>query len=391
MPQVASRIQQFNESMIREMTRLAMKYDAINLSQGFPDFPTPEPVLKAATEAIQSGLNQYTVTWGYPPLRERLAEQYTRRLGWEVNPDEHIVVTCGVTEAIVAALLGVLNPGDEVLIPEPAHENFRPAAFFAGGVPVAVPLTEPDFRLDPDRLRTAISPRTRALILNTPHNPSGRVFDEEEIAGVVDVVTRYDLVLITDEIYDRILFDGREHVSPGSLEPLRERTITTSGFSKTFAVTGWRLGFAIAPQPLMNAMRAVHDFLTICAATPLQAGAVAAFDLPDSYYEEMLEAYHRRRQVMYDILTELGFRLSLPEGAYYMLADYSQIPIPQAQLDPLEFARWLTKEARVAAVPGRHFYSLPGHGQRHVRFAFPKQIATLEEAGERMRAAFATG
>ncbi len=382
--QTARRFDHIQESVIREMTRLAIQHDAINLSQGFPDFGPPPEVMEAAIEAIRGGLNQYTITWGYPPLRQKLAELYTERLGWEVDPDRHIVVTCGVTEALAAAMLAVLNPGDEMIILDPAHETFRPGVRLADAHAVSVVLESPDFRIHQEALEAAITPRTKAMILNTPHNPSGRVFDQEEIAAVIHVVTKYDLVLITDEIYDRILYDGRVHVSPGSLEPLRERTITIGGFGKTYAVTGWRLGYAIAPDALARALKPAHDFLTICAATPLQAAALAALNLPESFYEQLREDYHHRRGLMTEILDDLGFVFSQPEGAYYILADYRHLSIPQAQWDADRFARWMTTEVGVAVVPGPNFYANPADGEGLIRFAYPKKLETLEAAGQRM-------
>jgi aspartate/methionine/tyrosine aminotransferase len=386
--QIARRISQFQESIIRMMTRLAMEHEAINLSQGFPDFDTPEPVKEAAARAIRDGNNQYSPTWGIAPLRQKLAELYTGWLGWEVNAAEHVTVTCGVTEAVNAAMLAMLNPGDEIVIVEPAHENYIPSAIFAGATPVAVSLEEPGYRLSKERLADAITPRTRALLLNTPHNPTGRVFDDKELAAVIDLVVKHDLVLITDEIYDRILYDGRQHVFPGSLEELKERTISVGGLGKTFAVTGWRLGYVVAPTQLSAAVRPVHDFLTVCAPTPLQHAAVAALNLPQSYYVRMTADYHRRREVMMSILDEIGFAAPVPEGAYYVLADYSAVPIPQAELGSMQFAVWMVEEVGVAVVPGIVFYSQEGYGDRSVRFAFPKKIETLQAAGERMQRAF---
>ena len=310
--QTAQRLTQFRESVIRDMTRLALKHEAINLSQGFPDFDTPTPVREAAVNAIKNGQNQYTITWGYPPLREKLAELYTQRLGWAVHPDKHVTVTCGVTEGIVTSILSILNPGDELIILEPAHDNFRPAAFIANATPVSVALDAPDFRLQAERLRAAVSPKTKAMLLNTPHNPTGRVFDGDEIAAVIEIVLEHDLVLITDEIYDRILYDGRIHQSPGSLAPLKERTITIGGLGKTFAATGWRLGYVIAPERFAEGIRTLHDFTTICAATPLQAAAVAALSMPESFFVETLAAYHRRRTLMMEILNEVGLIASHP-------------------------------------------------------------------------------
>ena len=383
--QIAERISNFQESVIRKMTRLAMQHDAINLSQGFPDFDTPQALKQAAAKAIFDGNNQYSPTWGYGPLREKLAEMYTERLGWSVDAATHVTVACGVTEAMNAALLATLNPGDEVLIIEPAHENYVPSAIFAGARAVAVPLEAPGYRLDADRLEQAITPRTRALILNTPHNPTGRVFDAEELAGVTDVVLRHDLVLITDEIYDRILYDGRQHTFPGGQEALQDRTITVSGLSKTFAITGWRLGFVIAPTYLSNAVRPVHDFLTVCAPTPLQVAAVTALNFGQQYYDDMTADYHERRAVLMEILQEIGFTAAVPEGSYYTLAEYSQVPIPQAQLDSTSFAIWMVEHVGVAVVPGAVFYSVPGYGDRSVRFAFPKKLDTLRAAGARLR------
>jgi aminotransferase len=313
-----------------------------------------------------------------------LAELYTARLGREVDAALHVTVACGVTEAMNAAMLAVLDPGDEVLIIEPAHENYIPSAIFAGAKAVAVPLDEPGYRLNPERLASAVTPRTQALILNTPHNPTGRVFDHEELSAVADVVVDNDLILITDEIYDRILYDGRQHVFPGSLEGLRERTITVGGLSKTYAITGWRLGYVVAPTRLSAAVRPVHDFLTVCAPTPLQVAAVHALSLPQSYYDQLLEDYHARRKLMMRILTGIGFTAPEPEGSYYVLADYSHVPAPQASWDSLRFAIWMVEEVGVAVVPGTVFYSLPGYGERSVRFAFPKKLSTLRAAEERM-------
>ena len=381
----AQRVTHFQESVIRKMTRLAIEHKAINLSQGFPDFDPPLALKEAAVKAILDGHHQYSPTWGYAPLRQKLAELYTARLGWSVDPAIHVTVTCGVTEAMNAAILAVLNPGDEMLIIEPAHENYIPSAILAGAKPVSVPLEAPDYRLDPERLADAVTPRTRVLVLNTPHNPTGRVFDAEELAAVTDVVLRHDLVLLTDEIYDHILYDGRQHVFPGSLEPLQERTITVSGLSKTFAITGWRLGYVIAPALLSAAIRPVHDFLTVCAPTPLQVAVVTALDLPHDYYDDMLADYHRRRELMMGILEEIGFVAPMPEGAYYVLADYSQVPIPQAQWDSTRFATWMVQQVGIATVPGSVFYSLPSYGDRSLRFAFPKKMETLRAAGERLK------
>ena len=382
--QTAERVTNFQESVIRKMTRLAIQHSAINLSQGFPDFDTPAALKEAAAKAIQDGHNQYSPTWGYTPLREKLAQMYTERLGWEVDPSVHVTVACGVTEAMNAAMLAVLNPGDEILIIEPAHENYKPSAIFAGASAVALPLEPPDYRLDPDRLAAAVTPRTKALILNTPHNPTGRVFDAEELAGVTDVVVKNDMVLITDEIYDRILYDGRQHVFPGSLEAVKDRTITVSGLSKTYAITGWRLGYVIAPTQLANAVRPVHDFLTVCAPTPLQVAAVSALNFGQAYYDGVVADYHQRRALMMGILDDIGFVAPTPEGAYYTLAEYSQIPVPQAQLDSTSFAVWMVEQVGVAVVPGTVFYTPPGYGDRSVRFAFPKKLATLEAARDRM-------
>ncbi len=383
--QTAQRVTQFTESIIRKMTRLAMQYQAVNLSQGFPDFDAPAEIREAAARAIQDGHNQYSPTFGFPPLRAKLAERYSKLLGWPVDPDVHVTVTCGVTEAVNAALLAVLNPGDELIIVEPAHENYIPSAIFAGAKPVAVALEPPDFALDPDALARAITPRTRALLINTPHNPTGRVFSAQELAGVAELAVRHDLVLITDEIYDRILYDGAQHICPGSLEALRERTITIGGMGKTFAVTGWRLGFIVAPARLSAAIRPVHDFLTVCAPTPLQVAAVTALGLPQSYYDQTCGDYHRRRATIMEILQTLGFQAPVPQGAYYVMADYSRLPIPQAQWDSMRFAVWMVEHVGVAVVPGIVFYSLPGYGQSSVRFAFPKKLETLRAAEERMR------
>lgn len=385
---VSKRTKYYQESVIREMTRLAIEHDAINLSQGFPDFDPPEEVLRAAHEAIASGHNQYSPTWGVLDLRIKLAEHYSNKLGWDVDAEEHVTVTCGVTEAINVAMFALLDPGDEIIIIEPAHENFVPSALLAGARPVPVPLTDKNFRLDVDMLKKSLSDNTMALMLNTPHNPSGRVFDADEMLAISDLIINNNLVLITDEIYDRILYDGLIHVCPGSIEALRERTVTLGGMSKTFAMTGWRLGYIIASTNLMKAMRPVHDYLTVCAPTPLQMAAVTALNLPQEYYDDMLVDYHNRRDKMMSILNAIGFRAQKPEGSYYVLADYSNVPSKHSKKDSKSFAVWMTEELRVAVVPGEVFYTIPGYGYKTVRFAFPKQLSTLQAAADRMDSYF---
>ncbi len=384
--QPSARIHEFDESIIREMTRHAYEHGAVNLSQGYPDFDPPQVIVDAAVAAIRGGENQYTVTWGYPPLRAKLAQIYSAKLDRDLQSDVHVTVTCGVTEGIVVALQAVANPGDEVLVLEPAHENFRPAAIMAGARAVPVPLTAPDYRLERELLTSRITPRTKALLINTPHNPSGRVFDDEEMAALIDVVVANDLVLITDEIYEHIVYDGRVHVSPARHPALKDRTVVVGGLSKTFAITGWRLGFVFAPDALASGVRRIHDYMTICAPTPLQAAAVAALDLPESYYIELTESYQQRRDTLMEYLSEAGFQALTPQGAYYTIADYRGLAVPQAQLNSMDFALWMTREVGVAVVPMSSFYSDPSLGEGSVRFAFPKKLETLRIAGERLLA-----
>ncbi len=385
----AARTELLRESVIRDMTRLALSVGAINLSQGYPDFAPPSLITDAAKAAIDAGENQYSNPWGWAPLRQRLAAQYRSWLGWDVDPERHVTVTCGVTEGLASVMLATVDPGDEVLVLEPAHDNYRPTVQLAGAIPVAVPLQGPDFALDVDRLAAAITPRTRALLLNTPHNPTGRVFDATELAAVAELVVRHDLLLITDEIYDRLVYDGRRHLCPGALDGLADRTITVSGLGKTFAVTGWRLGYVIAPDRFAAAVHRVHDYATICAPTPLQAAAAAALDLPPSYFEGLVADYAERRALALDVLRGAGFAVASPQGAYYLLADYTGLDVAAARLDPTAFATWLTTEVGVAVVPGDAAWSLPGYGAGTVRVAFCKKLETLTAAGGRLDAALA--
>ncbi len=381
--QMAHRLKGLRESFIREMTRLAIRHEAINLSQGFPDFDPPREVIDAAHRALDSGMNQYGVTWGNPPLRQAIAAKMQNRYGLVFDPDKHITVTCGVTEAISVALMSLVSPGDEVIIIEPFHEGYLPEVIFAGGTPRFVALEGPDFALEPDRLRSAFNEKTRAIILNTPHNPTGRVFTRTELEAVAELCRRFDVIAITDEIYEDIIYDGRQHTPLATLDGMAERTITINGFGKTFAMTGWRLGYACAPDPLSTAFRTIHDFTTICAPVPLQAACVTALELPDSYYVQLRRDYTLRREKIMTVLEDLDFTAHVPEGAYYALADFSAWKFDG---DDYAFARMLPERYGVAIVPGSSFYATPGLGKNMVRFAFAKKIETLEAAAARLRA-----
>ncbi len=381
--QMAHRLKGLRESFIREMTRLAIRHEAINLSQGFPDFDPPREVIDAAHRALDSGMNQYGVTWGNPPLRQAIAAKMQNRYGLVFDPDKHITVTCGVTEAISVALMSLVSPGDEVIIIEPFHEGYLPEVIFAGGTPRFVALEGPDFALEPDRLRAAFNEKTRAIILNTPHNPTGRVFTRTELEAVAELCRRFDVIAITDEIYEDIIYDGRQHTPLATLDGMAERTITINGFGKTFAMTGWRLGYACAPDPLSTAFRTIHDFTTICAPVPLQAACVTALELPDSYYVQLRRDYALRREKIMTVLEDLDFTAHVPEGAYYALADFSAWKFDG---DDYAFARMLPERYGVAIVPGSSFYATPDLGKNMVRFAFAKKIETLEAAAARLRA-----
>ena len=375
----AIRASTFQESVIREMTRVANTHGAINLAQGFPDFPMPEPMKDAACAAIQGDINQYAITWGTPALRLAIAEKYRRWYEMEVDPDREITVTCGATEAMAAVFLALVNPGDEVIVFEPFYENYGPDAILAGAKPVFVPLEGLDWRLDPEKLRAAFSDRTRAIVVNTPHNPTGRVFTRDEISLIASLCVKHDVIAITDEIYEHIRYAGGHHVLatwPG----MRERTVTISGLSKTFSCTGWRLGYAIAPFEMTSPIRKVHDFLTVGAPAPLQAAGAIGMAFGPEYYNEIAMEYRERRDLMVTALHEAGFHFSSPEGSYYVLADFTGI----SDLRGVEFAMWLAKEVGVATVPGTSFYHSPKLGANVTRFAFCKKKETLERAAERL-------
>jgi aminotransferase len=321
MTMVAKRVQYFSESVIREMTRLAQQHGALNLAQGMPDFEAPQEVKDAACKAIQDGYNQYAITWGAPALRQAIASKARRHNGIDCDPEAHVTVCCGATECMIATFLALVDPGDEVVAFQPFYENYGPDALLSGAKPVWVPLHPPDWRFDPDELRRAFSPRTRAVIVNTPNNPTGRVFSREELSLIAGLCQEFDAYAFADEIYEYILYTDRPHVSIATLPGMAERTVTISGLSKTFSVTGWRLGYCIAPAEATNAIRKAHDFLTVGAPHPLQVAGAAALALPDSYYEDLRTKYRHRRDLFLPYLRRAGFTFTEPEGAYYVMTD----------------------------------------------------------------------
>ncbi len=381
MSYVSRRTETFTESVIREMTRRCAAVDGVNLAQGFPDFNPPEELVEAAIRAMRDGFNQYAITWGSPRLRAAICEKVRSYNHIQADPDRSITVTCGATEAMMSALLAIIDPGDEVVIFEPYYENYGPDAIVSGAKPVYVPLIEPGFQFDPDALRAAFSDRTKAIIINTPHNPSGKVFTRDELALVSELCNRYDALVVTDEIYEHILYDGAEHVSPASVPGLEDRTITISGLSKTYSATGWRIGYTIAPEPITNAIRKVHDFLTVGAPAPLQEAGVAAMRMPDEYYTKLASFYQHKRDILCSELANVGFVPFVPKGAYYVLTDISAF---EAE-DDTEFAIQLVNEVGVATVPGSSFYSTNELGRSKIRFAFCKTEETLRKAIERLR------
>jgi aspartate/methionine/tyrosine aminotransferase len=382
---ISRKAERFTESVIREMTREALKHGAVNLSQGFPDFPAPEDVKRAAAEAIAADVNQYAITWGAKDFRDAIAEKTKWYLGLDVEPEAEITVTCGSTEGMIAAMMATVDPGEEVVVFEPFYENYAPDAVLSGATPRYVPLRAPEWTFDREELRAAFNERTKAVILCNPNNPTGKVFTREEMEFIASLCREFDALCFTDEIYEHILFprEDREvsHISMAQLEGMRERTVVVNSMSKTYSVTGWRVGYVIAPPDITGAVRKVHDFLTVGAAAPLQRAGAYALRLPPSYYEELQREYERRRDMLVPILEESGFRVFRPDGAYYVMTDISAFGFR----DDIEFTRHLVREIGVACVPGSSFYSRPELGSQQVRFCFCKKDSTLEAAAERLR------
>jgi aminotransferase len=378
---VSQKAQQFTESVIREMTRLAIRHGAVNLAQGFPDFAAPAVVKDAAVRAVQADINQYAITWGTREFRRAIAGRFEKDSAVAIDPEREITVCCGSTEAMIASLLAVVNPGEEVVVFEPFYENYGPDAIISGAVPRFVRLRPPDWTFDPEELAAAFNERTRALILNTPNNPTGKVFSLEELEIIAGIVRRSNAYVLTDEIYQYLVYEDRRHVSMAALPGMRERTITINSMSKTYSVTGWRVGYAIAPPEITQAIRKMHDFLTVGAAAPLQQAGITAMRLDDSYYRKLCDDYLQRRDRLLAALEDAGFKCFKPYGAYYIMTDISGFGLP----DDVEFTRHLIENVGVAAVPGSSFYSSRSLGSQQVRFTFCKQDATLDEAARRLK------
>ena len=378
---------QFTESVIREMTRLNHRFGGINLSQGFPDFPAPAAVKDAACAAIQADINQYAVTWGTERLRVAIAEVFTRRHGVPVSPDEQVTVCCGATEAMMATMMAVIDPGDEVVIFEPFYENYGPDAILSGATPRYVTLHEPSptdpaagWTFDPDELASACNNRTKAIILNSPNNPTGKVFTRGELEIIAGLCRTWDVLAISDEIYEHIIYEGHRHVPIASIDGMAERTVTINSLSKTYSVTGWRVGWTISPPSLTGAIRKVHDFLTVGAAAPLQEAGVVALGIPDTYYADVAASYRRRRDMLLDILGRHQIRCYRPDGAYYIMTDIGHFGFS----DDVAFARYLVEHVGVAAVPGSSFYRNAAAGRTKLRFCFCKRDETMAEADRRL-------
>jgi aspartate/methionine/tyrosine aminotransferase len=371
---------QFTESVIREMTRLSDLHGGVNLSQGFPDFSAPDAVKAAAIAAIEDDVNQYAVTWGARPLREAVAREFTRRYGLPVVADEQVTVCCGSTEAMMSTMMAVIDPGDEVVVFEPFYENYGPDAILSGATPRYVTLHEPDWRFDPDELAAAFNDKTRAIIINTPNNPTGKVFTRQELETIASLCLKWDAIAISDEIYEHIVYDGHRHIPIATIAGMADRTVTINGLSKTYSVTGWRVGWTISPPTLTGAIRKVHDFLTVGAPAPLQEAGTVALGLPDQYYIDLAEKYRRLRDALLDVLERRRFTCYKPYGAYYIMTDIASFGFG----DDVEFARYLVKDVGVAAVPGSSFYKNAAKGRTKLRFCYCKREETLREADRRL-------
>jgi aspartate/methionine/tyrosine aminotransferase len=372
---------QFTESVIREMTRLCRQHGAVNLAQGFPDFAAPKEIKDAACRAIEADVNQYAITWGAKGLRDAIAAKAKRWYGMDVDPERQIAVTCGATEAMIASILALVDPGDEVVVFEPFYENYGPDAILAGAEPRFVPLHPPDWHFDPAELAAAFGPKTRGIILNSPNNPTGKVFSPDELEAIAQLCRKWDVVAFSDEIYEHILYDGARHVPIATLPGMADRTVTINALSKTYSVTGWRVGWTIASPELTAGIRKVHDFLTVGAAAPLQEAGAVALALPESYYRELAAAYRARRDLLVEGLRGAGFQCEPPRGAYYVLADARALGCA----DDVTFANRLVETAGVGAVPGSSFFSRPELGRTLLRFAFPKREETLRDAVDRLQ------
>jgi len=370
-----------NESVIREMTRLAFQHNAVNLAQGYPDFPAPAILKRAAIEAIEADINQYSITWGAKPFRDAIAAKYRRLYQLDFDPEREITVVCGATEGMIASLTAVTNPGDELVVFEPFYENYGPDSILCGCTRKLVALRPPDWTFDRDELRRAFSSRTKAIILNSPNNPTGRVFNRDELLFIASLCQEFDALCITDEIYEHILYDGVEHIPMMQIPGMRDRTILVNSLGKTYSVTGWRVGWVLASPDLTDSIRKVHDFLTVGAAHPLQIAGVTALGLPEEYYTDLAEKYRERRDTLMDILSRAGFRCFQPQGAYYVMTDISGFGFA----DDMAFARYLVETIGVAAVPGSCFFSDSRDGEQLIRFCFPKKPETLAAAADRLR------
>lgn len=360
-------------------------HGAVNLSQGFPDFPAPAELKQAACAAIEADINQYAITWGAKRFREAIAEKTRLYLGLEIDPEREVVVTCGSTEAMIAAMMAVVDPGDEVIVFEPFYENYGPDAILTEASIRYVTLHPPEWGFDPDELRRAFNEKTRAIIITTPHNPTGKVFTREELRFIADLCIEYNVIALTDEIYEHILYPETDrdvrHTAMATLDGMRDRTVTINGLSKTYSVTGWRVGYAIASPEITDAVRKVHDFLTVGAAAPLQEAGVTALNFPPQYYEKLASDYRRRRDYLLGALEETGFRCFRPYGAYYIMTDISDLGFD----DDMKFGEYMVREIGVAVVPGSSFYHHPELGRRQVRFTYCKRDETLQAAAERLR------
>ncbi|HLA15529.1 MAG TPA: aminotransferase class I/II-fold pyridoxal phosphate-dependent enzyme [Candidatus Limnocylindrales bacterium] len=380
MRRISARAASFTESVIREMNRLAVEAGAVGLAQGFPDFPAPPEIKEAAARAIADDVNQYAITWGSRTFREAIAAATTRFYpGWIVDPHTEVTVVCGATEGMVAAMLGLLDPGDEVIVFEPFYENYAPDAIISGAVPRYVALRAPDWHFDPDELRAVLSPRTRAIVLNSPHNPTGKVFRRDELETLAAFCQEHDLLAFSDDIYEHIVYEG-EHIPMATIAGMADRTVSINSMSKTFSVTGWRVGWIIASPELSVGIRRVHDFLTVGAAAPLQEAGVVALSMPDEFFRGLATEYRERRDALLPALEAAGFRLQPPAGAYYIMTEIDAL----TDADDVTFARRLISEVGVAGVPGSSFYSHPDLGRHQIRFAFPKKLETLRLAADRL-------